>query len=609
MRAMLKGIPASSGLCLGRAYVVSRSGTGIAMRSISAGEVAAEIDRWNAAVKAAVSELEKIRDDVARRLGEAEASILGAQVMMLSDPTLAESVHEMICSRLVSAEKATFDTCDEQAKALEALDDPYFAARGQDMRDIGQRLVRHLQGGGDVPLAEALAGLAGDGTGDGTGVATSTGTVGDIAAGSDAGTAVSTVLVAEDLAPSETASLHSLKIGAIVLQKGGKTSHTAILARSFGIPLVAAVEDLMSTIRTGDTLMVDGDEGTVAVEPDDAEVAEFHGRLLAALERRKKAEQLRDLPAVTKDGKRIELAANIGSEQETQLVKDSGANGVGLFRTEFLFLDRSTMPTEEEQYEVYKKVLSDLKPHPVVIRTLDAGGDKDIPYLNLAKEENPFLGLRAIRLCLKEKDAFRTQLRALLRASVHGTLRIMFPMIATLQELREAKSELAAVSEQLKAEGVPVAENIQVGIMVEVPSAALQAGDLARECDFFSIGTNDLIQYTMACDRGNSSVGYLNDPFHPAVLSLIHHTILKGHEHGIWVGMCGEMAGNPLAIPLLVGMGIDELSMAPSAVLRAKEIVRGLDLAQATAIWDDVRQLGTNADVKTRLREKVDRPQ
>jgi phosphotransferase system enzyme I (PtsI) len=588
MGAKLRGIPASSGLCLGRAYVVSSPGTSLTSRSISPGEVAAEIGRWNRAAEAAAKELERIRDDVARRLGEAEASILGAQAMMLSDPTLAESVHGMIRDELVSAEKATIDSCEEQATALEALDDPYFAARGQDMRDIGQRLVRHLQGGGDsVSLAEALAGLASEGASAGV------------------GTAVNTVLVAEDLAPSEAASLDPSTVAAIVLQKGGKTSHTAILARSFGIPLVAGVEGLTSSVHTGDTLMVDGDEGTVVVNPDEAEAAEFDARLSEARELRKKAEQLRDLPAVTRDGKTIELAANIGSEKETQIVKDAGATGVGLFRTEFLFIDRTTMPTEEEQYEVYKKVLSDLKPYPVVIRTLDAGGDKHIPYLNLEHEDNPFLGLRAIRLCLKEKDVFRTQLRALLRASVHGTLRIMFPMIATLQELRDAKAELAAVAEQLKAEGVPVADDIQVGIMVEIPSAALQADALARECDFFSIGTNDLVQYTMACDRGNSEVSYLSDPFHPAVLSLINHTIEKGHEHGIWVGMCGEMAGSPLAIPLLVGMGIDELSMAAPSVLKAKEIVRGLDVAEAREIWDSVRHLGTNAEVKGRLSEML----
>jgi phosphotransferase system enzyme I (PtsI) len=570
MKKLLKGIPASPGLSLGRVVRVQKVGPSACGRSITPDEVAREVARWDEASDAAVRQMEKLQKDMADKLSESEAGIFGAQAMMLSDPTLAEEIHRIITDELVSAEQATLEACEEHARALESLDDPYLSARAQDMRDIGLTLVKHLQGPEDAALRDQI-------------------------------TFEDAVLFADDLMPSETASLDPTKVSAIVLEKGGSTSHTAILARSFGIPAVVGVGQVLDSVQTGDLAIVDGDQGVVTVNPSDQEIPEFRVRAAAAEERRRQMEMLRDLPAVTKDGRRIEVAANIGSVEEARLARNFGAQGVGLFRTEFLFLDRDSMPTEEKQYEVYSKVLSDLKPHPVIIRTLDAGGDKEIPYLHMPHEDNPFLGLRAIRLCLKETAIFRTQLRALLRASVHGRLRIMFPMVACLQELRAAKREMKAVRKELEDEGIRVAENISVGIMVETPSAALEAGQLAKECDFFSIGTNDLTQYTMAADRGNASVGYLNDPFHPAVLRLIGHTIDKGHQQGIWVGMCGEMAGNPLAIPLLVAMGIDELSMAPAAIPRAKEIVRSLDSTRLDALSLSVKQMTTNDEVRAWL--------
>lgn len=574
MKRRLEGIAASPGLCVGRAVRAQCVSVEHAGRSISPQEVEGEIQRWTEAVEAASRELDQIQQDVAKKLGQGEADIFGAQALMMRDPTLSEAVQGLVRHDLLSAEKATLQACEAHAKVLENLDDQYLAARALDMRDIGRRLVRCLLGlTADSCMPKVIE--------------------------------KNTVLVAEDLTPSETASLDFGKVSGIVLDKGGKTSHTAILARSFGIPAVVGLKDVTSAAETGDLVLVDGDKGVAIVDPGEEELAESRARILAMAERRRRLDLLRDLPSVTRDGRRVELAANIGGEEEVQLVKNAGAEGVGLFRTEFLFIHRDSMPSEEQQFQVYSKVLSELSPRPVVIRTLDAGGDKEIPYLHLPGEDNPFLGLRAIRLCLKEPGIFRTQLRALLRASVYGNLRIMFPMVACLAELRAAKKELQSVRAELEAEGVQVSEDIQVGIMVEVPSAAIEADLMAGECDFFSIGTNDLVQYTMACDRGNPAVGYLSDPFYPAVLRLISRTIEEGHKKNIWVGMCGEMAGMPAAIPLLVGMEIDELSMASSGAPAAKEIVRGLDSGRAASVWQAVRGMTSNTEIRSYLEALV----
>ena len=516
-------------------------------------------------------DLERIQKDVAAKVGQEESEIFGAQAMMVLDPQLAEMVKENITTELVSAEKAVLSAAEAQAKILESLDDEYLAARAVDMRDVGNRLVKCLMGvQGDSGLPRSLD--------DGS------------------------IIVAHDLAPSDTAALDVHKVAAIILDKGGKTSHTAILARSLGIPAVVGLQNATSSIQTGDMLLVDGDSGGVTVNPTDDEYSAFKERLDAQAKKKGQLSRLKDLPSVTKDGRKVELAANIGGDDEIEMVKNAGAEGVGLFRTEFMFIQVTEMLTEEEQFQVYKKVLSELSPRPVVIRTLDAGSDKELPYLNMPKEENPFLGLRAIRLCLQEREKiFRPHLRALLRASVYGKLRIMFPMIASLQELREAKAELEKVKAELLAEGIPVSEDLQVGIMVEIPSAAICADVLAPECDFFSIGTNDLVQYTMACDRGNAAISYLSDFFYPGVLRLIARTIEEGHKHGIWVGMCGEMAGSPAAIPVLVGMGIDELSMATGSVPQAKAIIRNLDTAKAKEVWERVKGMSSNTEIRAYL--------
>ncbi len=575
MSLQFEGIPAAPGLCKGKAVVLTQEKIEWAGRDIGAAGVDNEISRFARAVEIAVTQLKDLSRQVASTLGEAEAEIIGAQSLMASDPGLAEDVTNRISQELVSAENAVQDACEEQAKMLEGLGDEYLAARAADMRDVGRRILAILTGATD--RAALVGNLEPD-----------------------------TVIVADDLAPSETAAIDVANIAGIVLDGGGRTSHTAILARSMGIPAVMGLGNATGSITSGDLVLVDGNQGHVLVNPEPGQLSKFSEAINLEAIRKRELSLLKNLPGVTADGHHVELASNIGGAKEVSLVQDSGSDGVGLFRTEFLFIDRNSAPSEDEQFEIYKEVLSELAPKPIVIRTLDAGGDKDIPYLGIPAEANPFLGLRAIRLCLQEKGLFRSQLRALLRASSFGTLRIMFPMVADIHELRVAKREYESVKAELESEGITVADNVQVGIMVEVPSAAMQADVLAAECDFFSIGTNDLVQYTMACDRGNPAVSYLSDPFYPAVLRLIARTIEEGHRKGIWVGMCGEMAGMPPAVPLLVGMGIDELSMAPASVPRAKEIIRNLSYEEAKGIWHKVRKMIDRAEIRSYLEGLVE---
>ncbi len=574
MSSKLRGIAAAPGLCIGKAMVLNEEDYKCTRQLITAPDVEKEVSRFGQAVETAVRQLQSLQEEVAARLGESEGQIIGAQVLMASDPALADSVLAKVVQELVSAETAVDEACNEQARMLEELDDEYLAARAADMRDVGRRIIAVLTGTTD--LGVILGSLE-----------------------------VGTILVAGELTPSETAAINVEKIAGIVLDRGGRTSHTAILARSLGIPAVMGLGHATKVVSNGDLILIDGDKGEATINPASDDLLRFRSEMDFAECRKRRLSLLRNLPAVTVDGRRVELAANIGGAMETGLVESYGAQGVGLFRTEFLFIERNCAPSEDEQFEIYKEVLSSLEPDPVVVRTLDAGGDKEIPYLGLPQEDNPFLGLRAIRLCLKEKGIFKTQLRALLRASNFGALRIMFPMVADVQELRDARRELENARIELKSQGIIVSDKIQIGIMVEVPSAALQADVLACECDFFSIGTNDLVQYTMAADRGNPAVGYLSDPFYPPVLRLISRTIEEGHKNGIWVGMCGEMAGMLPAIPLLVGMGIDELSMAPASVPAAKGIIRSLNHGNAIDIWNRVQQMTDRNEIRAYLEDLV----
>lgn len=599
MSIRLQGFGASPGLATGRAVVMAaahghgaagggNAGGGGAQAeecpSIAANDVEREVARFARGVELACAQLEKVRLDAKGRLGAEQAAIFEAQLLMAQDPYLAESVVQKIRGGLVTAECACMEAFEENAAMLAALDDVYLAARAADIREMGARIL--------LCMAKDEGGAVGAGS-----------SACELPAGS--------VVVAENLAAANAACLDPGRVRGVVLRGGGSTSHTSILLRALGIPAVVSAiavdaagngaAEGVAGIRDGDTIMLNGDSGEVVVGPDEREMADFQARAAAMAEEQLHLAQLRDLPSVTLDSRRVELSANIGGPGDIKAALDAGAEGVGLFRTECFFIDRPAMPSEDEQFEAYRTVLTAMAPRPVIVRTLDAGGDKHIPYLNLVDEANPFLGLRAIRLCLQEIEVFRTQLRALLRASAHGNLRIMFPMVATRSELLMARAALCEAKNQLADEGVAVTEHIPVGIMVEIPSAAVCADVLARECDFFSIGTNDLVQYTMACDRGNPSVGYLNDPFSPAILRLIAQVIEAGRAQGIPVGMCGEMAGMPLAIPLLVGMGINELSMAASSVPRAKQIVRSIDSRSATATCAEVRTLEDAAEIRAHL--------
>lgn len=571
MTQRLQGIAVMPGLGLGYAVVLKSAPLQEINRRILASDIDGELTKFKEAVDAACRQLEGIKEEAARRAGEEESAIFEAQLLMLQDPSLAESVELKIKQDLLCAVTACRLACEENAAILRSLQDEYFAARAHDVMDISRRLAGCLTGN---PLQ------------------------------STADLPERSVLVTDDLSPSEVITLNPETIRAVVMADGGTTSHAAILLKAIGIPTVMGLGQQIEGIASGDLVFVDANIGEITVNADDETTVELKARFAKFREEKTVLASLKDLPAETLDGTIIELLANIGGAEEISFANDAGAEGVGLFRTEFLFINRPAAPSEDAQYEAYKKVLAAMHPRPITIRTLDAGGDKPIPYLTIPDEENPFLGVRAIRLCLQEEKLFRTQLRALLRASVHGNLQIMFPMIATIDELRKAKAILRGVEEELRAQGHEVASNIPLGIMIEIPAAALAAHVFAQECQFFSIGTNDLVQYTNAADRGNRSLGYLNDPLSPGVLQLIANTIKQGHKFGIKVGMCGEMAGMPEAIPLLVGMGIDELSMASSVLPKAKSVIRSLDTRKAALLWKTVQKMASSREIREYLKSQ-----
>jgi len=471
-----------------------------------------------------------------------EAEIFEAHILFLEDPTLLEKINAMLkegYSVIYSIQKSF----EESAKQMEQMENTYFKERAKDIRDVSEKLIRNILNKPKTSLVLLPE---------------------------------PSIIVANKLTPSDTASLDRKNVLGFVTEKGGVTSHTAILAEALGIPAVVGVKDALREIRDEEELIIDGMEGLVIIEPDEETKNTYTERKFKLEKENAELKESAKLSAVTKSGKRIEVAANIGSPKDVNKALEMGADGVGLYRTEFLFLDRNSPPTEEEQFEAYKIVLEKFNGKPVIIRTLDIGGDKEIPYLNLEKELNPFLGVRAIRLCLRSRDLFKTQLRAILRASIYGKARIMYPMIAVKEEIMEANGVLEEVKKELREEGIKFDKNIEVGIMVEIPSAALNAGELADYVDFFSIGTNDLTQYTFAADRTNETLSYLYQPLHSAILKLIKMTVDASHKKGKWTGVCGELAGDPEAVPILVELGIDELSMAPSKIPFAKKII--LDL-------------------------------
>ncbi|MBW7826032.1 Phosphoenolpyruvate-protein phosphotransferase [Streptococcus thermophilus] len=548
MTKMLKGIAASDGVAVAKAYLLVQPD--LSFETVTVEDISAEEARLDAALAASQDELSVIREKAVESLGEEAAAVFDAHLMVLADPEMTGQIKETIRAKQVNAEAALTEVTNMFIAIFEGMDDnPYMQERAADIRDVTKRVLANL-------LGKKLPNPA---------------TINE-----------ESIVVAHDLTPSDTAQLNKKFVKAFVTDIGGRTSHSAIMARTLEIPAVLGTNNITELVKDGDILAVSGITGEVVINPTEEQIAEFKAAGEAYAKQKAEWAQLKDAPTVTADGKHFELAANIGTPKDVEGVNDNGAEAVGLYRTEFLYMDSQDFPTEEDQYEAYKAVLEGMNGKPVVVRTMDIGGDKELPYFDLPKEMNPFLGYRALRISISEtgNQMFRTQLRALLRASVHGKLRIMFPMVALLTEFRTAKGILEEEKAKLVAEGVAVADDIEVGIMIEIPAAAMLADQFAKEVDFFSIGTNDLIQYTMAADRMNEQVSYLYQPYNPSILRLINNVIKAAHAEGKWAGMCGEMAGDQTAVPLLVGMGLDEFSMSATSILRTRSLMKKLDTAK-----------------------------
>ena len=545
MTKMLKGIAASDGVAVAKAYLLVQPD--LSFETVTVEDISAEEARLDAALAASQDELSVIREKAVESLGEEAAAVFDAHLMVLADPEMTGQIKETIRAKQVNVEAALTEVTNMFIAIFEGMDDnPYMQERAADIRDVTKRVLANL-------LGKKLPNPA---------------TIDE-----------ESIIVAHDLTPSDTAQLNKKFVKAFVTDIGGRTSHSAIMARTLEIAAVLGTNNITELVKDGDILAVSGITGEVVINPTEEQIAEFKAAGEAYAKQKAEWAQLKDAPTVTADGKHFELAANIGTPKDVEGVNDNGAEAVGLYRTEFLYMDSQDFPTEEDQYEAYKAVLEGMNGKPVVVRTMDIGGDKELPYFDLPKEMNPFLGYRALRISISEtgNQMFRTQLRALLRASVHGKLRIMFPMVALLTEFRTAKGILEEEKAKLVAEGVAVADDIEVGIMIEIPAAAMLADQFAKEVDFLSIGTNDLIQYTMAADRMNEQVSYLYQPYNPSILRLINNVIKAAHAEGKWAGMCGEMAGDQTAVPLLVGMGLDEFSMSATSVLRTRSLMKKLD--------------------------------
>ncbi len=560
--ANILGIAASSGIAIAKAFRLEHPEYEISKRSVS--DADAELAKLQAALETSKGELEAIKERTLQEMGEKKAEIFQSHLLILSDPELIDPVKDKITSEMINAEYALNEIASQFVAMFENMKSAYLQERAADMRDVTKRVINHLMGVNFQSPAEIREEV---------------------------------VIIAEDLTPSDTAQLDRNYVKGFTTNIGGRTSHSAIMARSLEIPAVVGTKEVMEVVQNGDVVIVDGLEGNVIVNPDDATLADYRAKREAYEAQVAEWRKLRDEATVSKDGVHVELAANIGTPNDVAGVIDNGGEAVGLYRTEFLYMGRDELPSEDVQFNAYKTVLERMEGKPVVVRTLDIGGDKELPYLTLPKEMNPFLGFRAIRLCLDRQDIFRTQLRALLRASVFGELRVMFPMIATLGEFRQAKAVLLEEKDKLVSEGVAVSDNIQLGIMVEIPSTAVLADQFAKEVDFFSIGTNDLIQYTMAADRMNERVSYLYQPYNPSILRLVKMVIDAAHKEGKWAGMCGEMAGDATAIPLLLGLGLDEFSMSASSILPARSQISKLSKAEMQELATKALDMQTAEEV------------
>lgn len=542
MSEILKGIAASDGVAISKAYLLVEPDLSFSSENIS--DVDGEVEKFKAAVNQSKVELTQIRNNAEKQLGADKAAIFDAHLLVLEDPELLNPIEENIRNNKVNAPTALNEVSTNFITIFENMDNEYMKERAADIRDVSKRVLAHILGV-ELPNPSMIN--------------------------------ESIIIVGEDLTPSDTAQLNKEFVKGFATNIGGRTSHSAIMSRSLEIPAVVGTKDITDRVNHGDSLIIDGLSGDVIINPTDDEVQAYEQKQKNFLAEKEELAKLVNDESVSKDGVHVELAANIGTPNDLEGVKNNGAEGIGLYRTEFLYMGRDNMPSEEEQFEAYSKVLKEMDGKRVVVRTLDIGGDKELSYLNLPKEMNPFLGYRAIRLCLDQTEIFRTQLRALLRASEFGKLNIMFPMIATIKEFRDAKAILLEEKEKLVSEGVNVADDIEIGIMVEIPSTAALADIFAKEVDFFSIGTNDLIQYTMAADRMSERVSYLYQPYNPAILRLVKQVIEASHKEGKWTGMCGEMAGDNTAIPLLLGLGLDEFSMSATSILKARKQIKQLD--------------------------------
>lgn len=570
MTEHLKGIAASNGIAIGKAFLMVEPDLTISKTAVENKE--AEITRFHEAVNASKQELESIRARAEIDLGPENAAIFDAHILVLSDPDLLGAVEGKINDEAVNAEVALQETADLFITMFEQLDNEYMRERVADIRDVTKRVIARL-------LNVEIPNL---------------GFINE-----------EVIIIAEDLAPSDTAQLNRAFAKGFTTNMGGRTSHSAIMARSLEIPAVVGTKDATTVIKQGDVVIVDGDEGEIIINPSSDLIETYKAKRSEQQAEKKGLLLLKNKETITLDGVHVEVAANIGTPKDVVSVLENGAEGIGLYRTEFLYMERDVLPTEEEQFQAYKQVLEQMVEKPVVVRTLDIGGDKQLPYLNLPEEMNPFLGLRAIRLCLEEQTIFKTQLRALLRASTFGNLKIMFPMIATLEEFREAKQLLEEEKKILQQEGFAISDHIEVGIMVEIPSTAILADQFAQEVDFFSVGTNDLIQYTMAVDRMNESVAHLYQPYHPAILRLVKMVIDAAHANNKWAGMCGEMAGDSVAIPLLIGLGLDEFSMSAPSMLKARKQINQLSQIEMKRLADTALSMQTSEQVKQFVKETL----
>jgi len=568
----LKGIPAAPGIVIGQAYLVDSEEIAVSKKRVRDNQLNAEITRFKDALIQTKEQIVKIRDKISQEMSSEHAAIFSAHLLVLEDTMLIEEVILRLKREKLNVEYIFLDVLKKYVAAFSRMDDEYLKDRISDINDVGKRILKNLIGVKERSLSDLKHKV---------------------------------IIIAYDLSPSDTATMHKKNVIGFATDIGGRTSHTAIMAKSLEIPAVVGLEKITRIVNNADTLIVDGNHGLLIINPDDATLNRYKEQKKKLSELEKGLSDLKGLPSETKDGHKVELVANIELHEEVNSVLYHGAEGIGLYRTEYFYMNRTDLPSEEEHFTAYKAVAEKMAPHSVIIRTLDLGGDKFLSQLDVPREMNPFLGWRAIRFCLARPDIFKTQLRAILRASVYGKLKIMYPMISGIEELKQASVILKEVEDDLRKKGIAFDENMDVGAMIEIPSAALTSDILAREVDFFSIGTNDLIQYALAVDRVNEKIAYLYEPAHPAVLRLIKNIIDNGHKEGIWVGMCGEMAGEPALALLLLGLGLDEFSVSPIVLPEIKRVIRSVTLTEANKIAKEALTLSTGKEVEDFVKRKL----